>query len=304
MAKEAKFTIVDVFTSKPFGGNQLAVFADAAGLSPTQMQSLAHEINFSESTFVLAADAPGALRRVRIFTPRRELPMAGHPTVGTAWVLATRGDIPLRSASVDTTLRLGVGPITVSIESKKRKPSFVWMTHRAAKFGQVRRDRANVARALGVSASDLRDDLPIEAASTGFPFVFVPLKSLAALARCAPNDASLAGLFKPGETKMPVYMFVTNKSATSGVRARMFAPHTDGIPEDPATGSAAAPFGAYAAKHGLLPGAPRVRFIIDQGVEMGRPSRIHVEVTRGNGASVGLRIGGQCSIVGEGTFRL
>src|SRR5258707_2936272 len=112
----AKFTLVDVFTSRAFVGNQLAVFSDAAGISDAEMQALAHELNFSESTFVTASDVPGVVRRVRIFTPAREIPMAGHPTVGTTWVLASHGQIPLKSASIDATLQLGIGPGTVSIE--------------------------------------------------------------------------------------------------------------------------------------------------------------------------------------------
>src|SRR6267154_3737015 len=119
MLHQAKFTLVDVFTSRAFGGNQLAVFSDAAGLSDAEMQALAHELNFSESTFVTASEVPGAVRRVRIFTPAREIPMAGHPTVGTTWVLASHGQIPLRSAgahiNLDATLQLGIGPVTVTI---------------------------------------------------------------------------------------------------------------------------------------------------------------------------------------------
>lgn len=301
MATPAKFVIADVFTATPFGGNQLAVFTDAGDLTQKQMQTLAREINFSESTFVVAPEAAAAIRRVRIFTPQREIPMAGHPTVGTTWVLAARGVIALDSAVVHATLQLGVGPTVMTIESSSGKPSFVWMAHREATFGATREDRGDIARALGIDAADVRDDLPIEIVSTGLPFIFVPIKSVAALGRCTPNESALAALFKTREERLPIHMFVVNETGEFGVRARMFAPHTDGIPEDPATGSAAAPFGAYAARHRLIPDAPKTRFIVDQGVEMGRPSRIHVEVTR-TGSGIGLRIGGQCAIVGEGTL--
>ncbi|HYL59533.1 MAG TPA: PhzF family phenazine biosynthesis protein [Candidatus Acidoferrales bacterium] len=303
MPKKVAFTIVDVFTSRPFGGNQLAVFTDAAALTPAEMQTLAREMNFSESTFVTAAEVAGAMRRVRIFTPRNEIPMAGHPTVGTTWLLASRGDIALDSACVDATLQLGIGPVTVSIESANGRPSFVWMTHRAAEFGAIRRDRAKIAKALGVTAADIRDDLPIQIASTGIPFIFVPLKTLDALARCAPNEAALAKLFKAGEPRLPVHIFVANQSNDFSVRARMFAPHTDGIPEDPATGGAAAPFGAYAARHGLIDSAGAT-FTISQGVEMGRPSDIRVEVRRKADGVLGIRIGGRCAIVASGEFTL
>ena len=126
MSRKIPFTLVDVFTARPFGGNQLAVFTDAASLSPAEMQQLAHELNFSESTFVTRAGSVGAPHRVRIFTPRREIPMAGHPTVGTAWVLAGRGAIPLASGNTDATLQLGIGPVPVTIEHTGGKPEFVW----------------------------------------------------------------------------------------------------------------------------------------------------------------------------------
>jgi trans-2,3-dihydro-3-hydroxyanthranilate isomerase len=302
MHHQAKFTLVDVFTSRPFGGNQLAVFSDAAGLSDAEMQTLAHELNFSESTFVTASDVPGAVRRVRIFTPAREIPMAGHPTVGTTWVLASHGQILPKSARIDVTLELGIGPVTVSIEGANARPEFVWMQHREAEFGAIRRDAARIASALGIEASDIREDLPIQIVSTGFPFLYVPLRSADALARCAPNKTTLAALFEANEQRLPTYMFVANEQGAFAVRARMFAPHTDGIPEDPATGSAAAPFGAYAATHGLIKPDPSAAFVIQQGVEMGRPSEIHVEVARKESGALGIRIGGRCAIVGEGAM--
>src|SRR5258707_14999791 len=137
MPRKIPLTLVDVFTSRPFGGNQLAVFTDAAAISSGEMQVLAHEMNFSESTFVMPPDSSGA-RVVRIFTPRREIPMAGHPTVGTTWGLASRGEIALDSPSVDATLQLGIGPVTVTVESTGDKPDFVWMAHREAEFGAKR----------------------------------------------------------------------------------------------------------------------------------------------------------------------
>lgn len=302
----AKFTLIDVFTSRAFGGNQLAVFSDASGISDAEMQALAHELNFSESTFVTASDVPGAVRRVRIFTPAREIPMAGHPTVGTTWVLASHGQIPLKSARgiVDATLQLGIGPMTVTIESANAQPEFVWMNHREPEVGAIRTDAARIASALGIEAQDIRDDLPIQIVSTGFPFVYVPLRSTDALARCAPNTTALAALLNEGEHRLPIYMFVVKEKAPFVVRARMFAPHTDNIPEDPATGSAAAPFGAYAAAHGLIKPEPSAKFLIQQGVEMGRPSDIHVEVARKDDGALGIRIGGRCAIVGEGAIFL
>jgi trans-2,3-dihydro-3-hydroxyanthranilate isomerase len=306
MRHQAKFTLVDVFTSRAFGGNQLAVFSDAAGISDAEMQALARELNFSESTFVTASDVTGVVRRVRIFTPAREIPMAGHPTVGTTWVLASHGQIPLKSprSHLDATLQLGIGPVTVTIESANAQPEFVWMNHREAEFGATRRDAARIANALGIEASDIRDDLPIQIVSTGFQFIYVPLRSIDALARCAPNKTALAALFDEGQPRLPIYMFVVKEKVPFVVRARMFAPHTDNIPEDPATGSAAAPFGAYAAAHGLIKPEPSATFLIQQGVEMGRPSDIQVEVARKDSGGLAIRIGGRCAIVGEGAMFL
>lgn len=302
MPRKTPFILVDVFTSKPFGGNQLAVFTDGAALSATEMQELAHEMNFSESTFVMPAE-PGAPRRVRIFTPSREIPMAGHPTVGTTWVLANRGEIALNSPSVDATLQLGIGPVTVTIESSGGKPELVWMAHRDPEFREKRDDRERFAQALEIDATDIRDDLPIQVVSTGFPFAFVPLRSLDALGKCTPNKGPIGALFKPAALRPLIYMFVAEQSGEFSVRSRMFAPH-DGIAEDPATGSAAAPFGAYAAAYGLIQPAPRTEFLIRQGVEMGRPSEIRVEVTRKGSGAFALRIGGRCAIVGEGSMFL
>ena len=302
MSRKTPFILVDVFTSRPFGGNQLAVFTDGAALSSSEMQELAHEMNFSESTFVMPPDSSGA-RRVRIFTPTHEMPMAGHPTVGTTWVLATRGEIALDSARVDATLHLGIGPVTVTVESTGGQPDFVWMAHREPEFGAKRRDRGRIAKALGINSADIRDDLPIQIASTGFPFIFVPIRTLDALAKCAPNAPALAALFKPGEQILPIYMFVANESGEFAPRSRMFAPFT-GVSEDPATGSASAPFGAYAATYGLINPAPKASFVIQQGVEMGRPSEIHVEVARKDSGAFAIRIGGRCAIVGEGSMFL
>jgi trans-2,3-dihydro-3-hydroxyanthranilate isomerase len=302
------FIQADVFTATPFGGNQLAVFTDARGLSAQEMQTLTREMNYSESTFVLPPEIPGAARRVRIFTPAMEMPMAGHPTVGTAFVLAQRGEL----AGDEAVLQLNLGPTPVSIERHADgSPRFVWMTHRAPEFGPARDDRERVAAALGLTAADLRADLPLQIVSTGVPFLFVPVRSLAAIGRCKVNQAALAALFAGEAPTAAAYVFTTETSGPEvQLRARMFAPHVFDIPEDPATGSGAAPMGAYAARYNVLPRvqappAPPMRFVIEQGVEMGRPSRLHVEVRTEGGihgmpAITGLRIGGQSVIVGEG----
>ncbi|MBL8096099.1 MAG: PhzF family phenazine biosynthesis protein [Anaerolineales bacterium] len=284
------FAQLDVFTDQAFGGNQLAVFTDARGLSAEEMQTLTREMNFSESTFVLPAETPDTAARVRIFTPAMEMPMAGHPTVGTAWWLAQSGALTGPSAH----LGLNIGPIKIDLErDPDGKLRFVWMTHRLPEFGPVRHDRETVATALGLGPSDLRADLPLQEVSTGVPFLYVPLASVEALGRARVNQSALAGLWPDREPRM-VYLFASHGD---GLRARMFAPHVADIPEDPATGAAAGPMSAYAVHYGLKPDGG---FIIDQGVEMGRPSRIHVSARRVGGAFVEVKIGGQAVVVGMG----
>jgi trans-2,3-dihydro-3-hydroxyanthranilate isomerase len=289
------FIQADVFTDKPFGGNQLAVFTDARGLTTEQMQTLTREMNYSESTFVLPPEMPGTDMRVRIFTPAIEMPMAGHPTVGTTFVLAQSGAL----AGKEATLQLKIGPIKVEIERNSAgEPQFVWMTHNAPKFGAIRTDRERVAAALGVTVADLHADLPIQHVTTGVPFLMIPLRSLQAIGRCKVNQSALAELFVGEPESAGAYLFTTETTGPHAhLHARMFAPHIFDIPEDPATGSAAAPMAAYAVYYGLV---PEGRFLIEQGVEMGRPSQIHVIARRAGENFTELKIGGQTTIVGEG----
>jgi trans-2,3-dihydro-3-hydroxyanthranilate isomerase len=227
--------------------------------------------------------------------------MAGHPTIGTAWVLASRGQLRTGEA----TLRLGVGDTRITIEGKARNPYFIWMSHRAAQFGERRDDPDRIAAGLGIDPGDVRGDLPIEAVSTGNPFLFVPLSSVDALKRCVSSRSALHALFENAPRILPVYLFVGEGSPMQSVRVRMFAPHTDAITEDPATGSAAAPLGAYLRAHGLIGSTGRTRLRVVQGIEMGRRSEIAVEVlNRGGDDGPSIRIGGRCTIVGEGRMRL
>lgn len=300
MARRYRVVQVDVFTDQAFGGNQLAVFTDARGLTTGEMQILAREMAYSESTFVLPADHAGAAARVRIFTPTTELPLAGHPTVGTSFVLARDSAIPLDGEATEAILELGVGPVPVVIERRDGRPSFVWMTQPAPVFGPVRADRDRVAAALGVSVADLHGDWPLQVVSTGVPFLYVPLRSLAAVAACRPDAAALSALFADSDPASLLVFALETVTRDATVHARMFAPHTMGIPEDPATGAAAGPLGAYLARYGALPAGPQTRFVVEQGLEMGRPSHIHVEVRRRGEELIGPRVGGQAVIVGEG----
>lgn len=300
MTRRYHFVQADVFTDRPFGGNQLAVFTDARGLTADDMQTLAREMNFSESTFVLPPEIPNAAKRVHIFTPNRELPIAGHPTVGTAYVLAQRRELEMSDDMKQVTLQLGIGPVPVTIEQRNGSTSFVWMAHREPSFGLMRDQREAVAHALGLTADDIRVDWPIQVVSTGLPFLFVPLRSLEAAKRCHPNDAALKPLLIERDDTLGLYAFTPETtSRDADVHVRMFAPHW-GMLEDPATGAGAAPMGAYAARYEVLPRRPEMHFVIEQGIEMGRPSVIHVEVECAAEVITAIRIGGQTVIVGEG----
>jgi trans-2,3-dihydro-3-hydroxyanthranilate isomerase len=298
MAREYAFVQVDVFTDRLFGGNPLAVFLDGRGLTDGEMQSIAREMNLSETTFVLPPTRSDCVAAVRIFTPAREVPFAGHPTIGTTWVLATAGRLP---ADRPAALEEGIGPVAVELEGDPARPSFVWMRQRDATFGPPVSDRAGVAAALGLVEADLQPKAPIATGTTGSLFLYVPLRDRATVDRAVLDVAAMRRAF--GEGALPgVFVFAAERPA--GAYARMFAPHTSGIPEDPATGSASGPLGAYLVQHGLVdPGDP-VELVSAQGVRMGRPSRVHIRLRAVGGAVTDIRVGGGVVPVLDGRLRL
>jgi len=260
--------VVDVFTDKPLAGNQLAVVLDAEGIPGDVMQRIAKEMNISETTFVLKPEDPANAARVRIFTPGAELPFAGHPTIGTSWVLFTQGLIP--GGAVEFKLEEGVGPVAVRAEQGPSGTVF-WMTHPKVSFGAIVSDRAAAAAALGLSVDDLVPDIPIQVASTGVPFVYVALKDAKAVDSAVSEKAQLAKVFKEG-----VFLFAA--VGHDRLYSRMFSPHVLDIHEDPATGSGSGPLGAFAVRYGLVPRAPAVSITSEQGTKMGRQSFIHIRL--------------------------
>jgi trans-2,3-dihydro-3-hydroxyanthranilate isomerase len=299
-----RFLQLDVFTGTPFSGNQLAVVLQAEGLTDEEMQLIAKEMNFSETTFVVTASDPRALRRVRIFTPGAELPMAGHPVVGTTFALAHEGVIHDGEAS-PVYLQLGVGTLPVDLLFEERRLSFVWMHQPVPTFAPWPGDRGALAHTIGLDAADLDPDLPVESGSAGVPFVYVPLRSLEALGRARPGPA--LGALSGVEGHVGIFLFVpqAGDGGLPGARARMFAPGV-GVSEDPATGSAAGPFGVYLLRQGgLKPDAQgEARLRVEQGVEMGRPSRIEVAVVGDVQAVRDVRVGGEAIVVAEGVLLL
>lgn len=297
-----RFVQVDVFTDRIFGGNPLAVFLDGTGLSDAEMQAIAGEMNLSETTFVLPPSRAGCDARLRIFTPGRELAFAGHPTVGTAYVLAVQGRLP--DGAREISLEEGIGPVAVRLEGEPAAPSFIWMRHPPATFGPPLEARADLASALGLNEEDLLAGAPIQTGSTGTPFLYVPLRDSAAVDRAALDVPRLLACYNDPEV-VGVFVFAPDADHGPGrVYSRMFAPHTVGIPEDPATGSASGPLGAYLVRNRLVPAADAVRVVSEQGTKMGRQSLIHIQMRVAGGEARDIEVGGAVVPVLDGTLRL
>ncbi len=308
-----KYHTLDVFTDVAFGGNQLAVITDARGLTDEQMTALTREFNYSETVFILPPDDPKHTRRVRIFTPGSELPFAGHPTVGAAFVLAATGDIHLDGDETRIVLEEGVGPVPVLIRSKNGKPYFTQLTAaRIPERGPLSYDVATIASVLSLSVEDIDVNGPyqIEGVSVGVPFLFVPIRDLAALGRAKVNrDLWEKELKTSWATEIFAFTekeeSIGRKGVSNGdaiLQARMFAPSM-GILEDPATGSAAAAFGGYLAwRCDRTDGT--VKYTVHQGVEMGRPSKLLVEADLVAGEVRAVRVGGASVMIASGELHV
>lgn len=294
---------LDVFTNQAFTGNQLAVFLDAAGVDERRMQRIANEMALPETTFVLPFEVLGTDARVRIFTPSQELPMAGSPTVGTTFALAKAGR--LRAGADKTVLGLGIGPTTVGLEWGQNGLHFAWMTQPIPKFGPIVTDIVAVAAALGIQPRDVAGgDLPVQVASSGVPFLYVPLSSRAAVDAASVERTKLCALLRlVNLDEIPVFIFSRESADDDAtVYSRMFAPII-GIPEDPATGAASGPLGAYLFQHNAVSAEAASRIVNLQGVRMGRPSRIYIALSIRAGVLKEVRVGGEAVLVGEGTVR-
>jgi trans-2,3-dihydro-3-hydroxyanthranilate isomerase len=303
--RQYRYQHLDVFTDRRFGGNQLAVFPEADGLAAETCQKIAREIGFSESTFVFQAEGPHSDVRLRIFTPTLEMPMAGHPVIGSTFALARAGRIA--SSRADWTFGLNIGPLLVDLEWEQEELGFVWMTQRTPLFGRIVAETGMVARALGLSEDDVREaGLPVQEVSCGIKFVIVPLATRDAIDRAIPDAAALGELSRRimGDDLLAVYLFTMDDgSSTDGatVYTRMFAPDF-GILEDPATGSASGPLGCYLVHHSLIRPDEARSIVNVQGVRMGRPSAIHVAIDSSDGVITRVRVGGKSVLVAEGVM--
>jgi len=273
-----EYRLVDVFTDKAFGGNPLAVFREPGKLDAKSMQAIAKELHLSETTFVLPPTSGAADHRLRIFTPEVEMPFAGHPTIGTAFVLADGKDVTIR-------LEEGVGVIRVTLLE-----GFVQMEQPLPAFSGTTITRKTAADALGLAVEEVRSDVPIQIGSSGVQFLFVPLSNLKAVRRA----------HRPAGLGANVYVFaMSGERSGSHVHGRMFDEGL-GIGEDPATGGAQGPLGAYIVAHELVQAAPTTRIRVEQGFEIGRPSILDIEVDKAGAAITAVRVGGRCIAMGGG----
>ena len=304
MPRSYRYFHLDVFTDRLFGGNQLAVVLDGRGLTAETMQAIAKEMNFSETTFVLPADTRETDCRVRIFTPGEELPMAGHPTIGTAYALARAGVFgPERDRVV---FGLGVGPTPVALAWRAGELIFAWMTQLTPVFGAPIADPAGAAAALRLPAAAVAGTgLPVQTVSCGVPYLLVPLTTRSAVDSASLDVIAYDAFVRAAKLdKVPVFLFSTEQAGDNATAySRMFAPGF-GITEDAATGSAAGPLGCYLVRHRVVPDEGAGSILSLQGVKMGRTSRIHVAVGLEMSEISSVRVGGESVVVGEGTLYL
>ena len=292
--RKFSFVQLDVFTSRPLEGNQLAVFTDARGLSDEEMQKLARETNLCETTFILPRDAATERaegRKVRIFTVFEELPFAGHPSLGTAWYLKQHSD------DDEIVLDLKVGKIPVRFEQRDGL-QFGEMRQAEPVFGRTH-SHAEVAKVLGVSASDLDEGLPIQTVSTGMAFTIVPFRSLATLQKLNIGWSQMAPYL--ATIGSPAFFYLVCRE-TVNLKATLHARMIFYNGEDPATGSAAGCCTAWAVQHGVL--ASETQGLIEQGIETRRPSSIYIRATKTQDAVTNVRVGGNVVHVIDGTVTM
>lgn len=294
------YHLVDVFTNRQFGGNQLAVFPEPPADLPTSiMQRIAAELNLSETTFVFPPADKANDYRLRIFTPASELPMAGHPTIGTAYVLARLGSVGRLTGEKSIVFEEGVGPITVTIQADEiGNPSAIWMSQPIPQFLATYEDRSNLAEILSLSTADIRDNIPAQVVSSGLPFLFVVLDSLAAMKRIRFRTDKWAECLAGTDAENVFVTTLETVNEDSAAHSRMFAPAL-GISEDPATGSASGPLGAFLLRYGLVHASD---MLSEQGFEMGRPSFIRIHVESSGDCFSEVSVGGECAYVGYGTL--
>jgi trans-2,3-dihydro-3-hydroxyanthranilate isomerase len=300
LSKVRAFHIVDVFSGEKFAGNQLAVVRNAYDFSEENMQKFAREMNFSETTFILVNESEMSSSesafRVRIFTPKLELPFAGHPTLGTAFVIQQyiiRREVP------KITLDLNVGPIEVTPIYESGRIKLLWMKQNEPKFSRGKISVDQTSKALGLKKGDIDPKFPIQEASTGVPFIIIPLKSMKALKGCHVDRDKYFALIRKTKAKSLLVFSPGSHGTDSKLSVRMFSDYY-GVPEDPATGSANGCLAAYLSHHKYF-GSDRVDIKVDQGYEINRPSTLYLK-TDPEKRNVNVSVGGQVVPVAEGVL--
>src|SRR5262245_10626307 len=292
-----RYVHLDVFTDRRIAGNQLLVFVQPTGLDAEAMQALTRESNYSECTFVWPAEQAGTDHRIRIFGRTAEMPFAGHPTIGTAFALAHTG--VLKPAMTKSVFGLGVGPTNIDLEWKNGQLAFAWMTQLKPTFGKTVDDVNALAAAIGLESGAVVK--PAQEVHTGSTFLVVPLATRKAVDAAVQDRAKMDAVFTAaGVQRRGLYIFSTERGQDDATAySRLLG--AGGI-EDPATGSAAGPAGAFAVKHGFVPPDRGESIVFLQGVLVRRPSRLHVKVTSASGEISGVKVGGTSVVVGEGTM--
>jgi len=295
---------VDVFTDRPLTGNPLAVILDGEGLNSEEMQAIAREMNLSETTFVLPSTKKEANYKVRIFTPRKEIPFAGHPSIGTAHALIEEGTIVIQEGATIIRQELGIGVLPIEISRNKDGKHLITMTQGQPGLGHILEDMQKVANALRISVDQVGcGNLPVQVSSTGLNQLMIPLRSLGQVQDLSPSFE----LLKDFERKLNVTgccVFTLETSDPDAfVHMRFFAPEA-GVQEDPATGSAAGALGAYLVAHGVFGDRDPALFVIEQGLEIQRPSRITVTVHHTEGTPTIVKVGGSAVTVLNGEIIL
>jgi len=291
-SRSYRYRVVDVFTQEPLEGNSLAVFPAASGLDDGTMQRIARELNLSETTFVFPAIRPDCVASVRIFTPVREMVFAGHPTIGTSFVLLEEGMVS--GGAEHFVVEEKIGPVPIRIEPGPRP--LIWLRTPAIEYGRAY-DPAVCANMLGLGDRDLLD-IPPQCVSAGNPTVFVALKDKEAVDRASLDGRGLRTLVGADSAPLCVFVFA---ATPDGAYSRMFAP-LYGIAEDPATGSSTGPLASFMMRNGLASRAAGTRLVSEQGTKMGRPSFLHVLIHGDNGKD-GIEVGGYVTPLVEATLR-
>ena len=296
------YQLWDVFTDQALAGNQLAVFTSAQGLSANLMQKIAREMAFSETTFVFGANESGIDAHVRIFSPTRELDFAGHPTIGTAFALVASGAVKHGTERIVFTE--GIGPVLVQLEWQEDNLRFAWMHQRVPVFGETIEDLSGLAQGLGVTQLQLTPlAVPVQEVSCGSPYIMVPMASRAAVDQARVDSTVLGAVFdQAGVTRRSMLVFAMEPAGSDyTVYSRML--RFDGT-EDAATGGASGPLGSYLVNYGLVSMENASSIISSQGVQMGRPSQIHVRIRSEGEEITGVQVGGGAVYVGAGRLSL